>query len=103
MDPNLDDVDDSDELAYVDEDEQPTSSDNKVCHNQFEFTSFIYLQHIEPLAYVTPNVVGSYYFSDAFVDVHGIGKKWYKSTAKKDGADENIAKYDGNDHFVLLH
>jgi calnexin len=52
----------------------------------------------KPLAekpkYVRP-VVKDFYFLDPFDDLKSIGKKWIKSIAKKEGVDEDLAKYDG--------
>lgn len=45
---------------------------------------------------MTPDPQGPYNFADAFKDTSGIGKKWILSEAKKDGVDENIAKYNGS-------
>lgn len=35
------------------------------------------------------------YFVDWFADKNAIGKKWMKSTAKKEGVDQEIAKFNG--------
>jgi hypothetical protein len=56
--------------------------------------SKLHLQ-VAPLEYETPNPPTPNYFADAFKDTKGIGKKWILSEAKKDGADDTIAKYDG--------
>lgn len=38
---------------------------------------------------------GKFYFAEHFDDKKEFEKKWVKSRAKKDGIDEDIAKYDG--------
>lgn len=38
---------------------------------------------------------GKFYFADHFDDKQQFEKKWIKSRAKKEGIDEDIAKYDG--------
>ena len=43
---------------------------------------------------------GDVYFEESFSDNKAVKKKWIKSKAKKDGADADIAKYDGmNDAY----
>ncbi|KAH7731858.1 CNX-1 protein [Aphelenchoides avenae] len=52
-------------------------------------------QYVAP-KFVTPTVDKSRVnFVDWFEDKSGIGRKWYKSIAKKEGTDESIAKYNG--------
>ena len=41
-----------------------------------------------------PTLKGDYYFFETF-ETNTIGDKWVKSTAKKDGVEDAIAKYDG--------
>lgn len=51
---------------------------------------------VEPLDYTSPVVTPSkYYFAEHFDDADKVKARWIMSTAKKDGADEQIAKYDG--------
>lgn len=38
---------------------------------------------------------GDIYFEESFSDLSAVKKKWIKSKAKKDGADADIAQYDG--------
>ncbi|XP_002735033.1 calnexin-like [Saccoglossus kowalevskii] len=45
--------------------------------------------------YVPPKPSGSPHFYDAFLSVDDFKKTWVVSQAKKDGVDEDIAKYDG--------
>lgn len=45
--------------------------------------------------YVSPVPIGHHYFAENFDDPQAFKKKWVLSEAKKDGIDEDIAKYDG--------
>lgn len=55
----------------------------------------MFQQYVAP-KFVTPTVDKSKVnFVDWFEDKSGIGRKWYKSIAKKEGTDESIAKYNG--------
>jgi calnexin len=49
----------------------------------------------EPLSFELPEPQGFTYFHDGFKHTRGINKKWIVSKAKKEGVDENIAKYNG--------
>ena len=49
----------------------------------------------DDIAYLTPNQHPDVYFADHFDDEEQFNKKWIKSQAKKAGAEEAIAKYDG--------
>ena len=49
----------------------------------------------DDVAYLTPNLHPDVYFADHFDDEEQFKKKWIKSQAKKAGAEEAIAKYDG--------
>ena len=49
----------------------------------------------DDVAYLTPNLHPDVYFADHFDDEEQFKKKWIKSQAKKAGAEESIAKYDG--------
>ncbi|KAK0417491.1 hypothetical protein QR680_013042 [Steinernema hermaphroditum] len=49
-----------------------------------------------PLKFSSPKVSsGGVYLSEDFSDKSVLGQKWLKSTAKKDGVEEAISKYDG--------
>ena len=50
---------------------------------------------VEKVEYVPPVVKGKAYFAEPFDSPGDFNKRWTKSETKKDGADENIAKYDG--------
>jgi calnexin len=45
--------------------------------------------------YVSPTPKGKVYFAEHFDNLDEFEAKWVRSQAKKDGADEDIAKYDG--------
>lgn len=45
--------------------------------------------------YSSPQPSGNYYFAENFDDSQEFKKKWVLSEAKKEGIDEDIAKYDG--------
>lgn len=49
----------------------------------------------ETSAYSSPQPNGNYYFAEHFDDPQEFKKKWVLSEAKKEGIDEDIAKYDG--------
>jgi len=49
----------------------------------------------EDIHYFSPDPKVDHYFEEHFDDASVMGSKWIKSQAKKDGADETIAKYDG--------
>ena len=42
-----------------------------------------------------PRPSGDVYFAESFSDSKAVKARWIKSKAKKDGADADIAKYDG--------
>jgi calnexin len=49
-----------------------------------------------PPSFITPTLrEDEVNFLDWFPDHHGIGRKWQKSKAKKDGAEENLSMYNG--------
>lgn len=48
-----------------------------------------------PSDYSSPEPNGNYYFAENFDDPQSFKKKWVLSEAKKEGTDEEIAKYDG--------
>ncbi|XP_042207234.1 calnexin-like [Homarus americanus] len=50
---------------------------------------------VEEVIYATPKVIASAYLMETFDDVGAFENAWVKSQAKKDGVDEDIAKYDG--------
>lgn len=49
----------------------------------------------EEIVYVSPTPKGHIYFAEHFDVPEEFEAKWVRSQAKKDGADEEIAKYDG--------
>ena len=49
----------------------------------------------DDVAYLTPSAHPDVYFADHFDDEAMFKKKWIKSQAKKSGAEEALAKYDG--------
>jgi calnexin len=52
---------------------------------------------VDEIDYVTPTVPtgSSVYLAEHFDDPTTFDKKWIRSEAKKEGIDEDIAKYDG--------
>ena len=57
------------------------------------------------LRYITPVLKESdYYFYETFDSLDSFSNTWVKSKAKKEGAEEEIAKYDGNSwaYFLIL-
>lgn len=55
------------------------------------------VETVDDVQYITPSVPPGHnvYFTEHFDSVDHFKKKWVKSEAKKDGIDEEIAKYDG--------
>lgn len=49
----------------------------------------------EEIVYTSPTPKGHIYFAEHFDVPEEFEAKWVRSQAKKDGADEEIAKYDG--------
>ena len=45
--------------------------------------------------YFSPDDNVDFYFMDHFDSTNSLGSKWTRSQARKDGADDSIAKYDG--------
>lgn len=52
-------------------------------------------EDVEEVVYATPKALPNAYLTETFDDLTAFEKTWIKSEAKKDGVDENIAKYDG--------
>ncbi|XP_035217686.1 calnexin-like [Stegodyphus dumicola] len=50
---------------------------------------------VEEIPYVTPRPIGNTYLAEHFDDREGVEKRWVPSEAKKDGAEDSVAKYDG--------
>jgi len=50
---------------------------------------------VDPVPYVTPDIDPSVYFAEHFDSEESFGKKWIKSSAKKDGVESAIDRYDG--------
>uniref|UniRef100_A0A4Q8K1V8 U85-Liphistoxin-Lth1a_1 n=1 Tax=Liphistius thaleban TaxID=1905330 RepID=A0A4Q8K1V8_9ARAC len=49
----------------------------------------------EEIPYVTPRPTGNFYLAEHFDDREEFNNKWIVSEAKKDGAEDTVAKYDG--------
>ena len=45
---------------------------------------------VDPVPYVTPDIDPSVYFAEHFDSEESFGKKWIKSSAKKDGVESAI-------------
>lgn len=59
--------------------------------------------HIPNQPYQTPSISefsSSVYLAEHFDDLQRFKRKWIKSEAKKEGIDEDIAKYDGKTCFA---
>lgn len=52
--------------------------------------------------YSSPQPTGNFYFAEHFDDPQDFKKKWVLSEAKKEGIDEDIAKYDGKFPALFL-
>lgn len=52
--------------------------------------------NVEEIPYASPIPAGQVYFAEHFDDNDEFEARWVRSQAKKDGADDEIAKYDGN-------
>uniref|UniRef100_A0A1W7RAW3 Calnexin n=1 Tax=Hadrurus spadix TaxID=141984 RepID=A0A1W7RAW3_9SCOR len=50
---------------------------------------------VEEILYTTPRPVGNYHLAEHFDDREDFAKRWILSEAKKEGIEENIAKYNG--------
>ena len=48
------------------------------------------LPEVDPVPYVTPDIDPSVYFAEHFDSEESFGKKWIKSSAKKDGVESAI-------------
>lgn len=57
------------------------------------------VETVEDVSYVTPTIPpessSSVYLAEHFDDPTNFKRKWIKSETKKEGIDEEIAKYDG--------
>lgn len=51
------------------------------------------------VVYVTPKAIEGVHLMESFDDMVAFEKNWVLSKAKKDGVDEDIAKYDGKSLF----
>ncbi len=79
----VDDFDDEDDEARVEQ--------------EFD-ESIISVETIRPeddVVYITPETNPDVFFAEHFDDEDVFERKWIKSQAKKDGTDDEIAKYDG--------
>lgn len=63
------------------------------------FSKEVTVEVEEASDYVSPQPNGHYYFAENFDDAQAFKKKWMLSEAKKEGIDEDIAKYDGKFRF----
>lgn len=54
----------------------------------------------DDIVYITPTAPqsSSVYFAEHFDNPASFKKRWVKSEAKKEGIDDDIAKYDGKDY-----
>ncbi|XP_071550099.1 calnexin-like isoform X2 [Panulirus ornatus] len=52
-------------------------------------------EEVEEVIYATPKMIEGVYLMETFDDVSAFESSWIKSQARKDGVDEDIAKYDG--------
>lgn len=50
---------------------------------------------VEEILYTTPRPAGNYHLAEHFDDREDFAKRWILSEAKKEGIEENIAKYNG--------
>lgn len=82
---DLDDLDDDDDVL-----KQPIKEEEEEAEGETEPS-----QPAERPLYVRPKVVGFAHFAEPFDNEDEFKKKWVLSQAKKDGAEEAIAKYDG--------
>lgn len=55
---------------------------------------------IQKTIYTSPTVSGFAYLAESFDDYEKFKTVWIKSEAKKEGIDEDIAKYDGKYIFI---
>ena len=55
----------------------------------------------EEIPYASPAVPRDAFFAEHFDDPAAFERRWVRSQAKKDGADEEIAKYDGTGRRTL--
>lgn len=71
----------------------------KFCWVYFVIFLFVDFQEeaeeTEDVVYTTPKQLENAYVVEAFDDSIAFDKKWIKSQAKKEGVDEDIAKYNG--------
>ncbi|XP_077293782.1 calnexin-like isoform X2 [Arctopsyche grandis] len=74
-------------LAQQDDDD---FDDDGIVADEVEAPASEAMDYTSPI--VTPN---KFYFAEHFDDIDKFKQKWIVSQAKKDGADEQIAKYDG--------
>lgn len=52
-------------------------------------------EEVEEIVYATPKMLPDVYLMETFDDMAMVEKIWVRSQAKKEGVDEDIAKYDG--------
>lgn len=72
-----------------------TPSNGKVIFGSLIYYNLI-LQEFKPGKFENPALdLSNVYFVDFFNDPNAIGQRWKISTAKKDGLEEALAKYDG--------
>jgi len=79
---HVDDGGDAEE-AVVEQEETVTGED------------IVTVEIMDEIMYLTPESHPEHYFEEHFDHASVLGSKWVKSQAKKDGAEEAIAKYDG--------
>lgn len=44
---------------------------------------------------------GDVYFAESFSDVEEVWRVWIRSEATKEGAESNVAKYDGESYYII--
>lgn len=76
--------------AHVDDDGE-ASIEEEVANGE----DIVTVETLDDIVYITPDSHPEHYFEEHFDHADVLGTKWVKSQAKKDGVEENIAKYDG--------
>jgi len=79
------------QLAYADDSmDEDDDNDDGLVENEPDENIVM-----EKMRYEPPQLSGRPFFAETFDDEGRFKQRWTSSQAKKDGADENIAKYDG--------
>jgi len=77
-------------IAHVDDDEEAVVTETAEDEVVVEKVTIV-----DEVPYLSPDSHPGHYFAEHFDDASTLGVKWTKSQAKKDGAEDQIAKYDG--------